>query len=719
MSRVHTDYEFIDLRKKFITNNLFSVDNIGNELQSIWLNVNNDAKFHQTAEAQTLISIFYLHWLYRLGVDVYAKQLEDLNSDETLWVMGRVLQVCVRMAQATGVKAEKFLHLSSLYYQMVVCLREHYDKIAKPAAAEQKLLINEERDLEAPFYSSSSSTYVVYSATYDPYPDPYWWQGYSADTRHRHDPLIRITSPTYFNGPELDGEAWGYIIRFQVELIKAEIGLVREVIPEAVRFLEPVARQAGEVALRMGETGVRAIRSGIDAAQPLLEDIKEHAVDAGHRVAETGQSLVEQAHHGLSHCCSTMGDALKECGSGIAHGAQDCCSGVGQGFGDCCTGVGRGLSDCLGGIGQCTSNCGTGIWDCFSGCCSGFGDCLSGCGGVISSCNCNCNCNCGDGGGELCGGCFTVCGAGIMYCASLCCGSSDSGSSNSSGGNNGGGGDGVHHSLGQHSVVKSSAAHASAFFAPTWGTLLTGAYALILGTPAAYSNLRSAARILGLGEEKQKPTRSRDRGASAKDLIGASMLGTALFVTGWFIPFGGPHTALAFGVAGAHLGQRASQYQRKAKESQTYGGSRKPAKYMVTYAVLKELFKDQSYIEQAGASITARQTCYEKMLRGVLDQIEPGHSALDGRSRSEFLAAQERLDMIGIVIQGCARAAFFEKSEVLKTHGLSGGVRGLARSYRGLFGGYRARTPRGEDVAAVIKQLHQGKIAPAQQFYMT
>jgi hypothetical protein len=621
--------------------NHFSVHNLGNYLQSIYL--------EQKFQPGKLKKIFDLHWLERLGVDIYAKTLPELTIQETLFAMGRILYVNFLLFENGAAE----LKITAQYYQIIAFLVRHHDHLQNNIKKESKntvLSINSSTsDDDDIIFSEPSRSYLSLPIHETPVPDPDWWRGLSDGMSHHHDPLMMMVSPRY-----LQGEVWGYMVklpmRSAVQLINLEVNTVHEII----HFVPQI-----------------------------LGEVKDLAVNGFHGI-ESGIDVTIQAAHSA---CSAMSD--------------------------CCTGLGQALIDCLGGACHCLYGVVNGVCNGMSGCFEATGNCLSGCEGIIcnlSSCSCQCG-ECRDGGGELCGCCGSIVGAIATCCAHICCGCCSPEHPN----DGGGGMHGIHH----YGLAKTGLAHlsisTSQFFAPTVGTFLTGAYALVFGAPVIYNLWHSAVKLIRGGERSE--TRSRDRKASFQDLVVKSSLGAGLFFGGLLMPLGGPHTALSFGIMGTFLGDKISKKLRKDKESQTYGGyPRKAGKYVPTGETMEKLYYSDESVEQPGLPQTYIAELYQNSLNAVLRNCGDVNESknLPGRSRVSFLAAQRRLDDISYVIKNCAETAADEKTSILQQHGLSHGFCGLLRSYGGLFEHHR-QTELRKNMLATIASLHKGVITECAQ----
>ena len=233
---------------------------------------------------------------------------------------------------------------------------------------------------------------------------------------------------------------------------------------------------------------------------------------------------------------------------------------------------------------------------------------------------------------------------------------------------------GLHQAMHASGLGKTGAMHVSLstskLFAPTVGTYLTGAYVLAFAPPVLYNLWHSAVKLIKGGDHKE--TASRDRKASARDLLIKSSLGAAAFFGGLYIPWGGIHTAIAFSIAVTYLSDQVSKAWRKKNERDTFGGyPHKPQKYIPGRAALEQLFYSSEAMEQPGLDLATREKFFQDALTEALRNSggDEEKGMFPGRSQAAFLAAQERLDNVGYIIKNCAEAAFSEKAEVLKTHG--------------------------------------------------
>lgn len=662
-----------ELEKLIRRKNVFSGNSIGNYLQSIWTLEKNDIE--RSEESVRLKSIFDLHWAIRLGVDVYEKSIHQLTIHEALFAMGRILYVNVLLSINEGPRGEIAKRLSVSHYQIIACLRQYHDRLKQKERAKTEnnsdtfpLTINsysDEEDEKVIFRSDSYNSNASYRSfnfgysTYDPLPDYLWWNGFGDGMQKHHDPLMALVSPSYYNG-----EAWGYIVEWKLRATMDMVNLTADGIHHVMGSLPQIMGEAKHII----EIGAHAVESGVSVLQ--------------HDVINVGHNVVV--------------------------GAQNCCGDAVHNWVDCCTGVGQRLCDCLGGVGHCLIDCTCGFFNSVDGCFGVLGDCLSNCGGII----CDFRCDCGGGGGEICGGCCAGCCAIGVWCSSRCCPASS--------GDDGG----LHQVIHTSGLGKTGAMHVSLsagkLFAPDQvGSYLTGAYVLAFAPPVLYNLWHSAVKLIKGGDHKE--TASRDRKASAQDLLIKSSLGVAAFFGGLYIPWGGIHTAISFSIMTTYLSHQLSKTWRKKNESHTFGDfPHKPQKYIPGRAALEQLFYSSEALEQPGLDLETREKFYRDALTEALRNLggDDGKEIFPGRSQAAFLAAQERLDNVGYIVKNCAEAAFSEKSEVLKTHGIfSHGFYGLYRSYRGLFGGHYHQTDQRKELLSAIQGLREGRITETAESY--
>jgi hypothetical protein len=689
-----------ELEKLIRRKNIFSGNSLGNYLQSIW--ALEQINIQRSEESARLKPIFDLHWAIRLGIDIYEKSIDQLTIHEALFALGRVLYVNVLLSVNEGPRGEIAKRISASHYQIIAYLRQYHDRL-KETEKERKqadektsddfhLFINSDSDGEdeknivnsgyESFNSGSSSSF-----SYNPLPDYQWWDGFGHE-EHHHDPLMALVSPSYSSG-----EVWGYIVNWR---LRATVDVI-DLAADGIRYV------VDKVPHVVGET-----KEIIDAGVHVAKDVIDQTTNGIHNVVDQLPQVVETGKRAVESGFSVLHQDLSDVGHHIADGAQNCCGDVIHRWSDCCTGIGQGLGDCLSGLGHCLMNCTCGIFDTLDrgfvvvgDCLSGMGDCLSGCGGVI--CNFRCDCGGGGGGGEICSGSCAGCCAIGVWCSSLCscCPtySSDDG--------------GLHQGMHASGLGKTGAMHVSLstskLFAPTIGTYLTGAYVLAFAPPVLYNLWHSAVKFIKGGDHKE--TASRDRRASARDLLMKSSLGAAAFFGGMYIPWGGIHTAINFSIAVTYLSDQISKAWRKKNERDTFGGyPHKPQKYIPGRAALEKLFISSEELEQPG--LAGREKVFQKALTAALRNSEVGEEKIKplGRPQAAFLAAQERLDKVGYMIKSCAEAAFGEKAEVLKTRGLTNGICGLVRSYGGLFGGHYRQTDQHKKLLSAIQGLREGRI---------
>lgn len=635
-------YNIKDLKDKFTRVNLFPVYNVGNLLQSIWENAKKCSGF--SVEEKNLNEVFKdLHWLYRLGLDVYRKPIESLGKEETLWVLGIIMHICKEISLIEGPVQPVAGTLQTDYYQMAVWLRSHHDSLqTKRNLSINSSSFSEERPL---FYSDTDSyidisSHISSSSQNRLLPDPIWWNYSDPYYQQRsHDLFSFIFNTSSSN----DGYILGQTIRFQIETVKLGARLVSEGIHQLGGLEEKIADVAPYVS------------QGYDFA--------EHTINTS----------ITEIHRGL--------DSASTCFQ------QGCC-----GIYDCCNGIGSNLSECVSSAGDFLSNCGSGI-----------GEILSNCLGCLchfqNVCCCCGELNCNGGGGGDCSGlgviCTGICGAGV-WCSNLCCGCIDTDSAH--------GDNGPHLLVDHHGLIKSGAGHLSIpltnYFSNTVGSWLTGAYSLAFGPPAAYIVLQALWKFIRGGERQH--TRSRDRLAALADLLSSTSLGSGLFFGGLYIPFGGAHTALSFGIFGAIAGKKIAHKYRQRRAAQTYGNfpSAKVEKYAMNREQLADLYcKLNQY--QPGSDVGEQKKSFRTLLEKIPQEFKNSSYGF-GKSPIEFFDAQETLEKVALYVRHAHVIAKTEKTQALNSQGVCG-------LYCSLYNGSYRSSDRRKNALTAIKEAREAK----------
>jgi hypothetical protein len=574
---------------------------LGRQLASIWKSVQEDLKDEKTElESSRLNTIFRIRWLARLGIDIYDKTINELDIKETLWALGRILFVCLRLKMNEGQVGEIAEKLLENYYPILVSLRKHHDKLisSQEYISTSEIVSGDEilpPHIETHIETNTSYTLQPDYVTSNLLPDYLWWQGIS-DGVSQPDPLLGRISPKYARG-----EILGLIVK------PPHPGNISQ-FPS---FIEPDWPQV---------------------KQPLNHMINFVDGQDPHQGPDSSQDF-EQLNSTIWPFC-------------------------------------------------------TGICNSLGCCASSVGDCFQDCNGDDHASN----------RGECCGY-FCMCICGTCFCGGASYSEAYAGSSF---------GNGVH-SVAPHgvSLIKTGAAHlalsaatfsADKIFAPTVGTVLTGAYFVSVFPPLFYNFMHSVIKLIKGGEREQ--TRSRDRSAGIKDIVASLLGGAGGFFGGVWLPFfGGPHSAITMGLIGILMGDGLSKYYRKNKERKEHEGCPKPGKYYPTMKVLMDIFNAYELDE----------------LPGSLQDAKKDFNS--GKSMKDFLAAQEKMDKIANLIQNCVERAIREKKAELQTHNpLTHGCRGLLGFYNGLFGGHYRRSEDRKETLDVIKEIHQGNIATLQGF---